>query len=126
MKIAIIIFMIIFIMYCIFICYIWQLDDFSIINFILRKHKFNKCKIDSILKNVDLKDIDVEHLIKVTRKDKSIRYVTILKDESNEMYRLVNLTKYHNHIYKCNFKTYQDAIDGLKLDPNVKHWEYIK
>ena len=118
--------MIIFIMYCIFICYIWQLDDFSIINFILRKHKFNKCKIDSILKNVDLKDIDVEHLIKVTRKDKSIRYVTILKDESNEMYRLVNLTKYHNHICKCNSKTYNDAVDDLKSDPNVKCWEYIK
>lgn len=126
MKITIIVFIIIFIIYCICVCYIWHLDDFSIINFILRKRKSNKCKIDPILKNVDLKDIDVEHLIKVTRKDKSIRYVTILKDESNEMYRFVNLTKYHNHICKCNFKTYNDAVDDLKSDPNVKCWEYIK
>ena len=73
MKIAIIIFMIIFIMCCIFILHIWSLDNLSIADI-----KAIKTNNKSFLKSANIDD-----LIKVVRTDNSIRYVTIMLDEKN-------------------------------------------
>ena len=116
MKIAIIIFMIIFIMYCIFVCYVWWLDDLSIINI-----KAIKTDDKSFLKSTN-----IDNLIKVVRTDNSIRYVTIMLDEKTNEYCFVNLTKDHNHVCPCRFETKSEAIQDLENDPKVMHWEYIK
>lgn len=76
------------------------------------------------LKKVVNKD-NIENIIKVTRKDGSVRYVVVFLDENDNKWRIVNITKNHNHICKCRFDSKKDAIYDIEINDNVKEWKYI-
>lgn len=62
-------------------------------------------------------------MIEVIRKDNSKRIVEVMKDQATNKWAFVNLTS--NHICKCRFDTYNDAIKDLYNDPFVLAWKYI-
>lgn len=72
-----------------------------------------------------IKKNNIDDIIKVVRKDNSIRYVVVFMDEEDNSWRFVNITKDHNHICKRHFKTKEETIEDLENDTNVKKWEYI-
>lgn len=59
-------------------------------------------------------------MIKVIRKDKSERIVEIMFDRLTEKYCFVNLTS--NHVCKCRFDSYEEALKDLDNDDFVESW----
>ena len=57
-------------------------------------------------------------MIKVVRKDNSIRIVEIMLDKNTNKYCFVNLTS--KHVCKCRFDSYDEAIQDINKDSFVK------
>ncbi len=62
-------------------------------------------------------------MIKVVRKDNSVRIVDIMLDKNTNKYCFVNLTS--KHVCKCRFNSYDEAIQDLNKDSFVKSWSTI-
>lgn len=63
-------------------------------------------------------------MIEVTRKDGSKRKIMIMKDRFTDKWCFVNLTS--NHVCKCRFDSYTDALKDLYNDPFVLSWKDIE
>lgn len=62
-------------------------------------------------------------LILVIRKDKSVRIVRIMHDEATDKYAFVNLTS--NHICKCRFNSYDEALEDLNSNKDVESFKFL-
>lgn len=61
--------------------------------------------------------------ILVIRKDKSVRIVRIMHDEATDKYAFVNLTS--NHICKCRFNSYEEALEDLQSNKDVESFKFL-
>lgn len=61
--------------------------------------------------------------ILVIRKDKSVRIVRIMHDEATDKYAFVNLTS--NHICKCRFDSYEEALKDLQSNKDVESFKFL-
>lgn len=71
------------------------------------------------------KDIDIIKIYKV----EGVRYCKILYDKRLKRYRFVNLTKEHEKICECVFKTIGDALkdlDRFKSEGQIIKYEHIQ
>lgn len=63
-------------------------------------------------------------MIEVIRKDGSKRTIEIMKDQFTNKWCFVNLTS--NHVCKCRFDTYTEALKDLYNDPFVLSWKQVE